>query len=134
MSRPWSPTLVDWHGRFRGPDDIITCLDQIWLDELRIELAAPVEAFLKTGVPSSHLDFHHHMLAVYTPLFAVPRELAQKYEGGGGSSRSGNYGNYLKKWRANVSTGRTASVRGTGSVPSWRVLRGQSVRCHHRGQ
>lgn len=70
------PTLVDANGQFHSPDRITTHLLSISLDELRAELRAQAELLRSHGVPISHLDYHHHMVALYAPFYGVVRKLA----------------------------------------------------------
>ena len=71
------PTLVDGEGRFFSVDVIPTRLLRMSLNELRAELRAQAERLAATGVRISHLDYHHHMVVLYTPFFRVVCELAQ---------------------------------------------------------
>jgi len=73
------PTLVDEQGRFYGVETIPIHLPRMSLAELRAELRAQAELLLSTGVRFTHLDYHHHMVVLYTPFFSVVRELAKDY-------------------------------------------------------
>lgn len=72
------PTLVDEHGMFYSPDAITEQLLKISLDELRAELRAQAALLLENGIPISHLDYHNHMVVLYTPFYEVVRELAKE--------------------------------------------------------
>ena len=73
------PSLVDSRGNFFGPDDIPFQFQKISLKELRAEITAQLELFLSTGVPLSHLDYHHNIMALYTPFFELVIDLAREY-------------------------------------------------------
>jgi len=73
------PTLVDANGQFYSNNAIIEHLPSISFDELRAELHAQAELFLASVGRFDHIDYHHHMLALYTPFYPVVRELAKEY-------------------------------------------------------
>lgn len=73
------PTLVDENGYFHNADGILKHLLDISLDEIRIEFNAQVERFFTTGVPLDHIDYHNHMMALYTPFYKIVRKIAKKY-------------------------------------------------------
>ena len=73
------PSLVDESGNFYSADTITTHLTEISLPELRAELHAQAELLLKSGVKFDHIDYHNHMLALYTPFYPLVIELAQEY-------------------------------------------------------
>ncbi len=70
------PTLVDEQGYFFNVEDIPSKLLDISLDEVRAEVNAQVELFLNSGVRLSHLDYHHNIMALYSPFFNIVREIA----------------------------------------------------------
>jgi hypothetical protein len=72
-------TLVDANGEFYSRNAIIEHLPEISLDELRAELHAQAELFIASVGRFDHIDYHHHMLALYTPFYPVVRELAREY-------------------------------------------------------
>lgn len=73
------PTLVDRDGRFYSVEEIPRHLLSMSMDELRAELRAQAERLTAVGVRLSHLDYHHHMVVLYTPFFRAVCELAQAY-------------------------------------------------------
>ncbi len=73
------PTLIDSNGNFYASDAIIERLPTIALSDLRAELDAQARRFTATGVPFDHLDYHQHILALYTPFYPLVRELARSY-------------------------------------------------------
>jgi predicted glycoside hydrolase/deacetylase ChbG (UPF0249 family) len=72
-------SLTDKNGNFYSIDDILPKLPGISIEELKIEIKSQIEKFLSTGVPLSHLDYHHHILALYAPFFDLVREAALEY-------------------------------------------------------
>jgi len=74
------PTLVDADGRFHSYDTIIKYLPNISLSELRAELNAQAELLVASGVQFDHIDYHFHLMALYTPFWPAVRELALKYD------------------------------------------------------
>jgi predicted glycoside hydrolase/deacetylase ChbG (UPF0249 family) len=73
------PSLVDESGNFYSADEITTHLTEISLDELRAELHAQAELLIQSGVQFDHIDYHNHMLVLYTPFYPLVMELAQEY-------------------------------------------------------
>jgi hypothetical protein len=73
------PTLVDANGEFYSNTAILEHLPDISLDELRAELHAQAELFVATAGRFDHLDYHHHMVALYTPFYPIVRALAKEY-------------------------------------------------------
>ncbi len=73
------PSLIDDTGQFFDVDNIPLKLLNISLEEVRAEVSAQVELFMETGVPLSHLDYHHNIMALYTPFFDIVREIALKH-------------------------------------------------------
>jgi predicted glycoside hydrolase/deacetylase ChbG (UPF0249 family) len=85
QGRPVAPlnlieSLTDSTGYFFDIEKILSKLADISHDELKTELRSQIDLFLSTGVPLSHLDYHHHILALYTPFFEMVRELAIEYD------------------------------------------------------
>lgn len=81
VSRPDEiASLVDKDGSFYPVDEIPKHLPDIPIEEVRKELFAQVELFISTGVPLDHIDYHHHVVALYSPYFEIVRELAVRYE------------------------------------------------------
>lgn len=74
------PTLVDENGQFYTDESIIEHLADISADELRAELHAQAELLVASGVQFDHIDYHQHMLALYTPFYPLVLELAQEYD------------------------------------------------------
>lgn len=72
------PTLIGPTGEFYSPDEITSKLLSISLVELRAELRAQADLLLQHGIPISHLDYHNHMVVLYTPFYQVVRELAKE--------------------------------------------------------
>jgi predicted glycoside hydrolase/deacetylase ChbG (UPF0249 family) len=73
------PSLIDQSGNFYSTDTITTHLTEISLTELRAELHAQAELLIHSGVKFDHIDYHNHMLALYTPFYPLVIELAQEY-------------------------------------------------------
>jgi len=74
-----APTLVDANGEFYTNATILEHLPNISLDELSAELHAQAKLFVATAGKFDHIDYHHHMVALYTPFYPVVRELAKEY-------------------------------------------------------
>ncbi len=72
--------LTDQHGCFYDINRIIRFLPYMKLREVQKELFAQAELFHATGVPMSHINYHHHLAALYTPFFNIVREIALKYQ------------------------------------------------------
>lgn len=73
------PTLVDRAGCFYRSEAMLARLPAISLDELRAELRAQAERLLGAGVQFDHIDYHEHILLLYTPFYEVVLELAVEY-------------------------------------------------------
>lgn len=73
------PTLVDKGGCFYTSGSIIEHLHEVSLDELRAELGAQAKLMIARGVRFDHIDYHQHMVALYTPFYQVVCELAKEY-------------------------------------------------------
>jgi len=73
------PSLVDEAGNFYPAETITTHLTEISLTELRAELHAQAELLIQSGVKFDHIDYHNHMLVLYTPFYPLVIELAQEY-------------------------------------------------------
>jgi predicted glycoside hydrolase/deacetylase ChbG (UPF0249 family) len=73
------PTLVDANGNFYTSETIIEHLPDISLNELRAELNAQAELMLHAGIVFDHIDYHQHMVALYTPFYPIIMEIAEKY-------------------------------------------------------
>ena len=71
--------LVDDNGFFYPIDKILRRLPDMPAGEVKKELAAQAELFISSGVPLSHIDYHHHLAALYTPFFEAVREVAREY-------------------------------------------------------
>lgn len=74
------PTLVGEDGRFYSIDEIPLRLLHIAPDELAAELAAQAELLTSIGVRFTHIDYHQHILVLYTPFYRHVLALAQKYD------------------------------------------------------
>ncbi|NSW53734.1 MAG: ChbG/HpnK family deacetylase [Anaerolineae bacterium] len=73
------PTLVDEDGNFYTSDELVPHLVEVDLNELEAELRAQAELMITNGVMFDHIDYHQHMLALYTPFYPIVRELALEY-------------------------------------------------------
>src|SRR5690625_1500007 len=73
------PTLVDRDGRFHSIDDIPKHLLNIAADELAAELRAQAELLTSIGVRFTHIDYHQHIVVLYTPFYRHVIELAKEY-------------------------------------------------------
>jgi predicted glycoside hydrolase/deacetylase ChbG (UPF0249 family) len=71
--------LTDKQGSFYDIDRIIRFLPYMKFREVQKELFAQAELFVSSGVPMSHINYHHHLAALYTPFFKTVREIALKY-------------------------------------------------------
>ena len=70
------PTMVNKNGEFWNEDQILTHIADINYEELKKEIRAQIELFLSSGVPLDHIDYHNHILALYTPYHQIVREIA----------------------------------------------------------
>ena len=70
------PTMVNKNGEFWNEDQILTHIADIDYEEVKKEIRAQIELFLSSGVPLDHLDYHNHILALYTPFHQIVREIA----------------------------------------------------------
>ena len=70
------PTMVNKTGDFWNEDQILTHIADIEYEEVKKEIRAQIELFLSSGVPLDHLDYHNHILALYTPFHQIVREIA----------------------------------------------------------
>ncbi len=71
------PTLVNKkNGEFWNEDQILTHIADIKYEDVEKEIRAQVNLFLESGVPLDHLDYHQHMLALYTPYHQIVRDIA----------------------------------------------------------
>ncbi len=71
--------IIGKNNQFYDVGKILKHLPDMPVEEVRKELFAQVELFLSTGVPLNHIDYHHHLTALYTPFFELVREIALKY-------------------------------------------------------
>ena len=69
-------TMVNKNGDFWNEDQILTHIADIDYEEVKKEIRAQIELFLSSGVPLDHLDYHNHILALYTPFHQIVREIA----------------------------------------------------------
>jgi predicted glycoside hydrolase/deacetylase ChbG (UPF0249 family) len=74
------PSMVDKEGNFYSPEKIISKLHDMKIEEVRKELNAQVKLFLSSGVPLDHINCHHHMAVLFTPLHLVMREISLQYK------------------------------------------------------
>ena len=65
------PSLVDKNGNFFSPDQIMSKLPDMKIEDVRKELNAQVQLFISSGVPLDHINCHHHITALYTPFHSV---------------------------------------------------------------
>lgn len=73
------PTLVRADGRFYSIDEIPLQLLRIDHDELAAELRAQAELLTAVGVRFTHIDYHQHIVVLYTPFYRHVIELAREY-------------------------------------------------------
>lgn len=73
------PTLVGADGRFRSIEEIPKHLLNIAPTELAAELHAQAELLTSIGVRFSHIDYHQHIVVLYTPFFRHVLALAKQY-------------------------------------------------------
>ncbi len=73
------PSLVDKNGNFFSPDQIMSKLPDMKIEDVRKELNAQVQLFISSGVPLDHINCHHHITALYTPFHSVMREICLQY-------------------------------------------------------
>jgi predicted glycoside hydrolase/deacetylase ChbG (UPF0249 family) len=71
--------LTDLQGRFYDIDKIIRYLPYMKISEVQKELFAQAELFVSSGVPMNHINYHHHLAALYTPFFKAVREIALRF-------------------------------------------------------
>jgi hopanoid biosynthesis associated protein HpnK len=79
LGREVIPTLVDETGRFHPTSSEFfrrALLGRINWDEVKLETAAQIARFQKTGLRLSHLDSHQH-LHMFPPVFQIVRELTR---------------------------------------------------------
>lgn len=74
------PNIINSNGEFYTIDKILKHLPDMPVEEVRKELFAQAELFVSTGVPLDHIDYHHHLAALYIPFFEIVRELAATYK------------------------------------------------------
>lgn len=73
------PTLVNKKTReFWNEDQILTHIADMSYEEVKKEIHAQIELFRSSGVPLDHLDYHNHLLALYTPYHQIVREEAAR--------------------------------------------------------
>lgn len=72
--------ITDTKGMFYDITKILKHLPDMPLEEVKKEFNAQVELFVSTGVPLDHIDYHHHLPALYTPFFEIVREIALKHD------------------------------------------------------
>lgn len=73
------PTLVNKKtGEFWNEDQILTHIADMSYDEVQKEIHAQIELFRSSGVPLDHIDYHNHLLALYTPYHQIVREEAAR--------------------------------------------------------
>jgi predicted glycoside hydrolase/deacetylase ChbG (UPF0249 family) len=72
--------IVDKNGDFYDISKILRHLSKMPVDDVRKEFMAQAALFVSTGVPLDHIDYHHHLAALYTPFFEVVREVALAYD------------------------------------------------------
>jgi len=74
------PTLVNKkNGNFWNTDQILSHIADMSYDEVKKEVRAQVQLFMDSGVPLDHIDYHNHLLALYTPYHQIVREVAAEY-------------------------------------------------------
>lgn len=65
-------------GEFWNEDQILTHIADMSYEEVKKEIHAQIELFRSSGVPLDHLDYHNHLLALYTPYHQIVREEAAR--------------------------------------------------------
>lgn len=73
------PTLVRPDGSFYPIGELPLQLPRIRHEELAAELAAQAELLAAAGVRFTHIDYHQHILVLYTPFFRHVADLAKRY-------------------------------------------------------
>lgn len=73
------PTLVKPDGQFYSIDEIPLQLPRIRHDELAAELRAQAALLASLGVRFTHIDYHQHIVVLYTPFYRCVIELAKEY-------------------------------------------------------
>jgi predicted glycoside hydrolase/deacetylase ChbG (UPF0249 family) len=74
------PGLTDDDGNFFDINDIPWQLSDISTETVKKELMAQAELFLSSGVKLSHLDYHHHIVSIYSPFYEVVMDLAEELD------------------------------------------------------
>ncbi len=73
-------SITDQQGHFLRLDALIERLDELYLNEVKREWQAQIEAFIRAAKrPPTHLDSHHHSSFFSPKLFRAMLELAQEY-------------------------------------------------------
>jgi|GEM_PF-1253004 len=72
--------IVDEKGNFYDISKILRHLPDMSVEDVRKEFMAQAALFVSSGVPLDHIDYHHHLAALYTPFFEVVREVALAYD------------------------------------------------------
>lgn len=71
------PTMVNKKtGEFWNEDQILSHIADMSYEDVKKEVHAQIERFIETGVPLDHIDYHNHLLALYTPYHQIVREEA----------------------------------------------------------
>ena len=71
------PTLVNKkNGEFWNEDEILSHIADISYEEVKKEIHAQIELFLESGFSPDHIDYHNHILALYTPFHQIARDEA----------------------------------------------------------
>ena len=71
------PTLVNKkNGEFWNEDQILSHIGDISFEDVKKEIHAQIEHFLESGYSPDHIDYHNHILALYTPFHQFARDEA----------------------------------------------------------
>lgn len=72
------PTLVNEKGEFYDMPAFLKQLSTVNVDDIRREINAQAKAMQQIR-PFDHLDYHHHIFALYRPFFALLIEIAKEF-------------------------------------------------------
>lgn len=79
LSKPEDiPTLVNAHGEFYDMPAFLRQLSRVDFADIRREIYAQAAAMQQIR-PFDHLDYHHHIFALYRPFFALLIDMANDF-------------------------------------------------------